>query len=261
DIYTLSLLDALPIFKPYTNNNNPYLNASLRRNLFDTRNIDIASYTDTVAIKNIYSNEGSYLFSVKLKDGNHENIYTILQFFCWLLAWIALLIFFNSLCLHLAKTKRAWWAITMLAGVFILVKFADLKWNLLSENATFAIFDSRNYAYNSFFPNIWSVLSTTILILWWMVFIYSIRKELNFDKVKNIRLFKLPLAIGLILSIYLSFALLYDIAGTLVTHSNNIYFDFTKLVDLHFLSWVDLGIIGLGILSLNIFIDLVLFFL
>src|SRR5690606_40139061 len=83
DIYTLSLLDALPIFKPYTNNNNPYLNASLRRNLFDTRNIDIASYTDTVAIKNIYSNEGSYLFSVKLKDGNHENIYTILQFFCW----------------------------------------------------------------------------------------------------------------------------------------------------------------------------------
>jgi len=259
-IGNISIL-AYILVKPYTNNNNPYLNSSLRRNFFDTRNIDIASYTDTVAIKNIYSNEGSYLFSVKLKDGDHENIYTILQFFCWLLAWIALLIFFNSLCLHMAKTKRAWWAIALLAGVFILVKFADLKWNLLSENATFAIFDSRNYAYNSFFPNIWSILSTTILILWLILFIYSIRKELNFDKIKSIRIFKLPVAIAFILSIYLSFAFLYDIAGTLITHSNNIYFDFTKLVDLHFLSWVDLGIVGMGILALNIYIDLVLFIL
>lgn len=259
-IGNISIL-AYILVKPYTNNNNPYLNSSLRRNFFDTRNIDIASYTDTVAIKNIYSNEGSYLFSVKLKDGEHENIYTILQFFCWLLAWIALLIFFNSLCLHMAKTKRAWWAIVLLAGIFVLVKFADLKWNLLSENATFAIFDSRNYAYNRFFPNIWSVLSTTILILWWILFIYSIRKELNFDKIKNIRLFRLPIAIGFILSIYFAFALLYDIAGTLITHSNNIYFDFTKLVDLHFLSWVDLGIVGMGILALSIYIDLVLFFL
>ncbi len=259
-IGNISIL-AYILVKPYTNNNNPYLNSSLRRNFFDTRNIDIASYTDTVAIKNIYSNEGSYLFSVKLKDGEHENIYTILQFFCWLLAWIALLIFFNSLCLHMAKTKRAWWAIVLLAGIFVLVKFADLKWNLLSENATFAIFDSRNYAYNRFFPNIWSVLSTTILILWWILFIYSIRKELNFDKIKNIRLFRIPIAIGFILSIYFAFALLYDIAGTLITHSNNIYFDFTKLVDLHFLSWVDLGIVGMGILALSIYIDLVLFFL
>lgn len=259
-IGNISIL-AYILVKPYTNNNNPYLNSSLRRNFFDTRNIDIASYTDTVAIKNIYSNEGSYLFSVKLKDGEHENIYTILQFFCWLLAWIALLIFFNSLCLHMAKTKRAWWAIVLLAGIFVLVKFADLRWNLLSENATFAIFDSRNYAYNRFFPNIWSVLSTTILILWWILFIYSIRKELNFDKIKNIRLFRLPIAIGFILSIYFAFALLYDIAGTLITHSNNIYFDFTKLVDLHFLSWVDLGIVGMGILALSIYIDLVLFFL
>lgn len=259
-IGNISIL-AYILVKPYTNNNNPYLNSSLRRNFFDTRNIDIASYTDTVAIKNIYSNEGSYLFSVKLKDGEHENIYTILQFFCWLLAWIALLIFFNSLCLHMAKTKRAWWAIVLLVGIFVLVKFADLRWNLLSENATFAIFDSRNYAYNRFFPNIWSVLSTTILILWWILFIYSIRKELNFDKIKNIRLFRLPIAIGFILSIYFAFALLYDIAGTLITHSNNIYFDFTKLVDLHFLSWVDLGIVGMGILALSIYIDLVLFFL
>ncbi len=259
-IGNISIL-AYIIVKGYTNNNNPYLNSSLRRNFFDSRNIDIASYTDTVTIKNIYSNEGSYLFSVKLKDGEHENAYTILQFFCWLLAWIALLIFFNSLCLHMAKTGRAWWSALLLLSVFSLVKFADLKWNLLSENATFSIFDSRNYAYNRFFPNIWSVMSTTILVLWLILFIYSIRKELNFDKIKNIRFFRIPIAIGFILSIYLSFGLLYDIAGTLITHSNNIYFDFTKLVDLHFLSWVDLGIVGMGILALSIYIDLVLFFL
>ena len=259
-IGNISIL-AYIIVKGYTNNNNLYLSSSLRRNFFDSRNIDIASYTDTVTIKNIYSKEGSYLFSVKLKDGEHENAYTILQFFCWLLALIAWLIFFNSLCLHMAKTGRAWWSILLLLAIFSLVKFADLKWNLLSENATFSIFDSRNYAYNRFFPNIWSVMSTTILILWLILFIYSIRKELNFDKIKNIRLFRVPIAIGFILSIYLSFGLLYDIAGTLITHSKNIYFDFTKLVDLHFLSWVDLGIVGIGILALSIYIDLVLFFL
>lgn len=259
-IGNISIL-AYIIVKGYTNNNNLYLSSSLRRNFFDSRNIDIASYTDTVAIKNIYSKEGSYLFSVKLKDGEHENAYTILQFFCWLLALIAWLIFFNSLCLHMAKTGRAWWSILLLLVIFSLVKFADLKWNLLSENATFSIFDSRNYAYNRFFPNIWSVMSTTILILWLILFIYSIRKELNFDKIKNIRLFRVPIAIGFILSIYLSFGLLYDISGTLITHSNNIYFDFTKLVDLHFLSWVDLGVVGIGILALSIYIDLVLFFL
>lgn len=259
-IGNISIL-AYIIVKGYTNNNNLYLSSSLRRNFFDSRNIDIASYTDTVAIKNIYSKEGSYLFSVKLKDGEHENAYTILQFFCWLLALIAWLIFFNSLCLHMAKTGRAWWSILLLLAIFSLVKFADLKWNLLSENATFSIFDSRNYAYNRFFPNIWSVMSTTILILWLILFIYSIRKELNFDKIKNIRLFRVPIAIGFILSIYLSFGLLYDISGTLITHSNNIYFDFTKLVDLHFLSWVDLGVVGIGILALSIYIDLVLFFL
>ncbi|WP_293952942.1 MULTISPECIES: ATP-binding protein [unclassified Sphingobacterium] len=259
-IGNISIL-AYIIVKGYTNNNNLYLSSSLRRNFFDSRNIDIASYTDTVAIKNIYSKEGSYLFSVKLKDGEHENAYTILQFFCWLLALIAWLIFFNSLCLHMAKTGRAWWSILLLLAIFSLVKFSDLKWNLLSENATFSIFDSRNYAYNRFFPNIWSVMSTTILILWLILFIYSIRKELNFDKIKNIRLFRVPIAIGFILSIYLSFGLLYDISGTLITHSNNIYFDFTKLVDLHFLSWVDLGVVGIGILALSIYIDLVLFFL
>lgn len=259
-IGNISIL-AYIIVKGYTNNNNPYLNTSLRRNFFDSRNIDIASYTDTVTIKNIYSNEGSYLFSVKLKEGEHENTYTILQFFCWLLAWIALLIFFNSLCLHIAKTGRPWWSILLLLSVLGLVKFADLKWNLLSENATFSIFDSRNYAYNSFFPNIWSVMSMTILILWLVLFVYTIRKELNFDKIKNIRLFRISIAVVLILSIYVSFAFLYDIAGTLITHSNNIYFDFTKLVDLHFLSWVDLGIVGLGILALSIYIDLILFFL
>lgn len=259
-IGNISIL-AYILVKPYTNNNNSYLNSTLRRNFFDSRNIDIASYTDTVAIKNVYSNEGSYLFSVKLKEGIQENTYTILQFFCWLLAWIALLIFFNSLCLYLAKTARAWWSIALLAAVFIFARFADLQWGLLSKNATFAIFDSRNYAYNNFFPNIWSVLLTTILIVWLILYTYSIRKELNFDKIKNIRLFRVPLAIALILSIYVSFALLYNIAGTLITHSNNVYFDFTKLVDLHFLSWVDLGIVGLGILALSIYIDLVLFFL
>ena len=85
-----------------------------------SQNLAIANYTDTENIKNIYSQNGTYLFSVKLSEGKHDNIFINIQFICWIFASFFFLLFVHNICFMMAKSGKPWLSIAFFAFILIL---------------------------------------------------------------------------------------------------------------------------------------------
>src|SRR5690606_33327481 len=121
----ISVLALVPIKRNFENTNQFLSNNFL--STIGVNNLEIARYDDNKNIRNIYSKDGGYLFSVKLIEGKKDNIFITLQFFCWVAALVCLVILTNSIAVHLAKNGRTWIGILLFASVLVAVRYMDLK--------------------------------------------------------------------------------------------------------------------------------------
>lgn len=255
----ISVLALIPIKRDF-NSTNEYLTSKFQPGIFNSKNVDVAEYADTDVVRNIYSKDNSYLFSVKLLDGKKDNIFIKLQFICWLASIICFLIWANSICFYLAQKGRAWLSLLLFSAIIILVRYLDLKTNWLAMHSSLAIFDPKFYAYNELLPNLWSFLMITAFSFWLVCYIYTIQRYLNLPKLFKKSPYPIVLAFIGILSIYVISKIMYIHMGTLLTHTNSVENDFTKILNLGSLGWYTLLILCFNVLTLTLYIDLIVLY-
>lgn len=224
----------------------------------DVGNLEIATYDDQINVANIYSQNHTYLFSVKLIDGKKDNIYITLQFFCWVAALFCLLIFSNSVCLHMAKRGHAWFALLLFFSLLMLVRYIDLKSSWLMTHSSLALFDPKYYAYSKFFPNIWSYLMTSAHIFWFVSFAFSMQRYLTVPIFLKGRIVSTVLSTIAILTAY-AFALFqYQLLGTLLTHSPINENSLTNVLTQASHIWLYIIIFCLNIASVALYIEVII---
>lgn len=249
----ISVLALVPIKRNFENTNQFLSNNFLTT--IGVHNLEIAGYDDNKNIRNIYSKDGTYLFSVKLIEGKKDNLFMNLQFFCWIAAWVCLIILANSICVHLAKNGKTWLGIILFAAVLIAVRYLDLKSNWLSINSSFELFDPKHYAYNQYIPDIWSFLMISVLFFWFICFIMAIQRYFLMPHFLTKRTPAIVISVLGILSVYLMGHLIYYFLGTLITHSSLYQNDFTKVLNLGFYGWLCILLFCINVTALVLYID------
>lgn len=253
---TTKLVAAIPIKRDFEIDNE-YLSKRFYRHIIDTENIDIAQYSDTGTIRNVYSKDGTYLFSVKLKEGKYHNIYLTLQTICWLLGIITLLVVINNWCVILAKKGNAWLSVLIFTSVLVGLRFILLQIDWLSENSSLGLFDPKYYAYSRFLPNLWEFIMTTLSVIWLIFYIQSIQTQLlEQNKIRH-KLLSPIISIAALSSIYLFSHVLFTHLSTLITHTPSVNMDFTNILEFSLYSWINLGVFCLNIIALLLYTDVV----
>lgn len=254
-----SIVAIIPVLRKFNNQDYdvekttllPYLNAN---------NLTIASLTDNEQIRNIYSLENTYLFSVKLKEDKYDNIYLKIQLLCWGLATICFAIIMNSISLSLARRKKPLLSISLMAVTFILIRAIDIQTNWLSSYSSLAIFDAQNYAYNSFTPNLWSYLINSIMFIWLMSYIVFISDYITISrKLSGTKLGTFCYFISLCI-LYIVFILATDQLVTLITHSKILNEELSNIFYSDNLLIIYLIIYLFNILAILILVDLIIYF-
>ncbi|UIR55411.1 ATP-binding protein [Sphingobacterium sp. SRCM116780] len=245
--------------KKYYNPNNEYFKKLFSPLISTSNNIEIADYNDSGNIKNIYSKDKTYLFSIKLKSDQVQNIFSILQTLSWILAAICFITLIHNIAKHIANKGHAIIAILLYLTALITLRYIDLNSNWLSIHANLGIFNPKNYAYNYLFPNIWGLLITVFFCFLFILFLHNIKRKFDIKRYFKRKPLKIGLAIISILSIYFVFTLLYNTLGTLITHSTTNAVDFTKLVELNSYTWIDLFILCLSLVTLILYIDILIY--
>ncbi|WP_293913281.1 MULTISPECIES: sensor histidine kinase [unclassified Sphingobacterium] len=249
---------ALVLVKRLFNSNNEYLKNTFNKQLIDDSNLEIADYTDIQNIQNVYSKDGTYLFSVKLKSGKHDNVFIFLQFICWVSAMFCFIILTHNICLNLAKKGFAWLGVFIFVSVLSSLRFIDLQSNWLAMHSSLGIFDPKYYAYNSVFPNLWALTLTNLSCLWCLAFIHSVSDKLILPPQLKKKIIPYLISGLLVFSIYFFYNLLFKHLGSLITHTSIVSYDFSKIADLSKYSWLNLFNLCLAILSLFFYIDILL---
>ncbi|WP_216629107.1 ATP-binding protein [Sphingobacterium lumbrici] len=253
----ITVLALLPVKRNF-NTNNEYLKNSFFDWILKTENLEIAEFNDTGSIRNIYSKNKTYLFSVKLKPGKHNNIFIQIQFICWIFGTLLFTILMSNICYELAKKGRSWLSVLLFAAVIIGIRLVDLETNWLAQNSSLAIFDPKYYAYNKFFPHLWAFIINSISMLWFICYLISIKKFLTIPQ-SIIKTVRGTVVYYLLLSLlYLLFNAVFFQLNTLTTNTSVRNNDLTHLLDLNSITLVFTAIYCLNVLSLVVFSDLVL---
>src|SRR5690606_31302700 len=92
---------ALIAVKRFFSTTNQALQPAIVHRLVASKNLEIAEFGDNENIRNIYSKDKNYLFSVKLNKGPHNSIFVTIQLICWILATITMIILIQGFCLQI----------------------------------------------------------------------------------------------------------------------------------------------------------------
>lgn len=237
--------------------NNEYLPNSFSSRLIKTNNLTIADYTDSEQIRNIYSKDGSYLFSVRLNQGKHDNIFMDIQFLCWIFASICFIILVNNICLMWAKNGHPWASVVLFAFTLIFTRYIDLNTNWLASTSSLGLFDPKYYAYNPVLPNLWAFFMTTVSIGWLVLYCRSILPYLK-EQLNRIPLkFASIVSFLALLSVYFISNLLFFHIATLITNSTAVNMDLTNLLSFDGYSWLNMLIFCINMVILLYFIETV----
>src|SRR5690606_30859106 len=250
---------ALIIVKRLFRNNNDYLKPLVLQRILKTNNLKIADFGDSQNIKNIYSKDNTYLFSVKLNNDKHESIFIKIQLLCWFLATITFVILIQGICIDIAKRGYPWLSIVVIAILFFLVRLLDTHTNWLAESSNLPIFRPENYAYPPFITNIRTFIANSVAILWVICHCIYVKdrliiKEKFKKKPKGAILFYLLLCL-----LYVAYYQIFHYLGTLVTHSSIIDYNFIEILKTHSFSLLFVLIYCINIVSLILLTDFILY--
>ncbi|MFD2597872.1 ATP-binding protein [Sphingobacterium corticis] len=248
---------AVILVKRTFNHSNPYLTNRFYKQIMPTDNLDIAQYSDVNVVRNIYSKNGSYLFSVKFKEGKYHNVYLTIQLLSWVLGSIIFLCLVSHLCRLLAKRGHAWLSVGILITIFAFLKWISLKSNWLSGTSSIELFDPRYYAYSPFLPNLWEFIVVTVSAAWVIFYIREIQVYLAEQNPFRRSFGGLIFAIIAISTIYLLSDLVLYHLSTLITHTSGVNMDFTNILGFNAYSWINISLFCINVILLIFYIDFI----
>ncbi|ERJ60531.1 ATP-binding protein [Sphingobacterium paucimobilis] len=255
----ISVLALIPIERSF-NASSGYLKTTQFFRFLKTDNLRLANFGDSENIRNIYAQDNSFLFSVKLKEGKHNSIFLKIQLICWILGTLCFVIWVNGTCLQLARKGYPSLSVIILILTFFLVRIVDIETNWFTQYSSLDIFDPRYYAYSYLSPNLWSFLINNIAIFWVLCFVKNIKDHWRTPvklKEKNIGVLLYYLLLS---ALYLAFHWGFNQVTTLITHSPITDKDFVQIFHLNPQTLTHVVIYCLSVLSLIYLTDLVLTF-
>lgn len=233
---------------------NDYLKNVFSKNLIETNNLEIAGYDDQF-IYNIRSLTGEYLFSVKLRDGQHDTFFSKLELAMWLLAGLCVVLLLNIICAWIAKRGWVWSSILLFALGLSGIRYLELHYGWLASHFYTGIFDPRNFASSFLFPHLGGLLLNVIAFTWLTGYLFTFRDELKIPAFGYTKVGSLVFLLMLGLFIYFVSLGISEVFAGLVTNSD-INFDVTNILNLTVYSWIGIVALCLSIMSLLLLIDL-----
>jgi len=156
---------------------NQYLQNTFANDLIKDDNIELADFTD----KNVYeihSINGSYLFSVKIKQGEVNHTFFYYELTIWILTLISMCILMHNVCNYISRKGYVIVSLIVLAAFIVLVRFINLHYNWPDFTYKLAIFNPQFYASSLTFPSLGDLCINILLICWFVVFLYTQRYRL-----------------------------------------------------------------------------------
>ncbi|EOR94448.1 Nitrogen regulation protein NtrY [Arcticibacter svalbardensis MN12-7] len=235
---------------------NSYLKNVFAEDLIKDNNLEIAGLSDKkiYTIRNI---GGDFMLSVKLKSSLTNTFYSTLELSMWALAVLFATIFINYLSVSIASKGHVKAATCLFFLYFLIFRIYTLYFPYLDTVFNVSLFDPRHFNDGFFLPSLGDYLLNTIIISWFLCFIYSFRKELRLtvlpiNKIAGIIIFTL---LGLI--IYLIASQQSDLFYALIIKSN-INFDLTNILNLTNHSWIAIFLLYVSAFNLYLVLEIIL---
>ncbi len=248
-----AVLFLIPIKSDFQKNNE-YLRNVFSKNLVETDNLEIAGYDDQL-IHNIRSVTGEYLFSVKLREGQHDTFFSKLELAMWLLAGFCVVLLLNIICAWMAKRGWVWYSVLLFACSLTGIRYLELHYGWLASHFYTGIFDPRNFASSFLFPHLGGLLLNVIAFTWFTGYLFAFRNQLKIPAFGYTKAGSFVLLLLFGLFIYLVSLGITNVFAGLVTNSD-INFDVTNILNLNIYSWIGIIALCLSIMSLLLLIDL-----
>lgn len=253
----ISVAATIPIQRKF-NSNNEYLEDSFNSQLIKENNIDIADYNDTENIRNIYSYEGNYLFSVKLKPGKKDSVYIDYQVLLIALGIICLFFLAHSLCLLIAQRNKGWLSILCFISLSLSIHFLDLKLNWLHSLSNSFLFSEAYYRYSTLIPNFWSFILFNTALFCIISYVHSIKNYLKIKSIFRQKLYSIPIILLGFISIYFFANLLFVQLSDFIT-STSFKDGVFNLLEIDIKRWLNILLFCFIIILVLLYIDWVLY--
>lgn len=231
---------------------NSYLKNVFNPDLLSDNNIDIADFTD----KNIYAihtTDHHYLFSVKLKANDPNNLFQNIQILLWLAGMLLLCVLINNMADYVNKKGYIWLSFSIIAGSVILIRFITLYYHWPDIYSNLRLFNPYYYHSGWLFPNQGDQVINMLMFNWLALYIYANRHKILLQPIKNKTAGYIICAAFTLLLIGLSKLFLY-LASVEVLDSR-ISFDINNVLNLSFLSLVGMFILCLGFFIFALFAE------
>jgi len=252
---TFSVVMIIPI-KAEFKFQNTYLKNTFSEDLIKDNNLEIASLDDkkTYNIKNI---DGEFIIAVKLKSAITNTFYSALELSLWLLTAFFATLFINFVCIFIANKGNIKTAISLFFLYFLALRLLTLYFPYLDTQFNVSLFSARHFNDGFFLPSLGDFLLNSIIVSWFLAFIYSYRKELKLtdypiSKTAGVIIFSL---LGLI--VYFVASQLSDLFYALIIKSN-INFDLTNILNLTSHSWISILILYISAFNLYLLLEIIL---
>jgi two-component system, NtrC family, nitrogen regulation sensor histidine kinase NtrY len=156
---------------------NKYLRNTFASNLLKDNNIEIADFTDR-NIYEVHSTNGTYLFSVKVKQNEIGRKFFYFEVGIWLLCALVLFLLIHSICNYFAFNGHIYLSVLILGTFIILIRYINLHydWPIFTHRPE--IFNPRNYTSSSLFPSLGDFCINIVCVCWFVTFIYRHKDKL-----------------------------------------------------------------------------------
>lgn len=252
---SFSVVMAIPI-KAEFKFQNTYLKNVFDEDLISDNNLEIAGLDDkkTYSVKNI---DGDFIISVKLKPSIANTFYSTLELCMWLLTALFATLLVNFLCISIARKGHIKSAISLFFFYFLAFRLLTLSFPYLDTEFNLSLFSARHFNDGFFLPSLGDFFINSIVVSWFLAFIYSYRKELKIieqpiSKAAGGIIFSL---LGLI--VYFVASQLSDLFYALIIKSS-INFDLTNILNLTAHSWISILILYISAFNLYLLLEIIL---
>jgi len=156
---------------------NEYLQNTFANDLLSDNTIEIADFTDK-NVSEIHSIDNSYLFSVKVKQGETNSTFFYYELAIWILTLISLCILVNNLCFYISGKGYVIVSLIFLAAFIFLVRFVNLHYGWPDVTNKIKIFSPSFYASSEAYPSLGDLCLNILFICWFVMFLYTQRSKL-----------------------------------------------------------------------------------
>ncbi|MDP9081199.1 MAG: ATP-binding protein [Bacteroidota bacterium] len=166
----------IPVKIDYTFQNR-YLQNTFAPDLTKDNNIEIADFTD----KNVYeirSTNNTYLFSVKIKQGEVSHTFFYYEITIWLLTLLCFCILINNVCNYIATKGYVIVSVITLAAFIVLVRWINLYFNWPEFTYRLEVFNPTLYASSFAYRSLGDLCINILAICWFVSFLYLRRRSI-----------------------------------------------------------------------------------